>query len=571
MTFVLHALTGELSGQDVEVRTPLTVGRAEDCDLVLEERRLSRHHARFSLEGEHWFVEDLGSPNGTFVNQRRVTKAVLHPGDTVSMCKTTFKVGGGDAAPSADSQEPVPELVKAPHSALPPDLESMLAEDYFAALGLHEETLHDGESNPLATVLAKTRNFALLHEVTKAMQRQHDPQSMLTSVLSVVLKVTGAERGYVILVEPDGTQVVPVQVGTHCDGPATISQTVAQYVLRDRSSVLCLDAGADERFAQAESLFLQQTRALIAAPMLLQDQVLGALVLQSSHLAQRFTESDLDLLSVVASTVGVGLENLRLAEKRERTIAELEQAQAQLLATQQRLIQAEQMAALGRLASGIAHEVKNHLSPFMLATMIAKKYPEDAEIQDSAEIMLEAQQHILDLVNEVRAFAQGNQREHRPEPMDLAHVVQGILRFVRCDKALERARVELEAEAEPIVVLDPARFRQVLINLLRNAADAVPKDKRPHIRIRILEHQGHAYLDVIDNGRGIPEELADEVFTPFFSTKGEAGLGLGLDISRNIIRQHGGELGFSSQPGEGTTFRLRLPLADAEKALEPPA
>ncbi|CAN0592962.1 unnamed protein product, partial [Laminaria digitata] len=70
---------------------------------------------------------------------------------------------------------------------------------------------------------------------------------------------------------------------------------------------------------------------------------------------------------------------------------------------------------------------------------------------------------------------------------------------------------------------------------------------------------------------GIPAELADEVFTPFFSTKGEAGLGLGLDISRNIIRQHGGELGFSSQPGEGTTFRLRLPLADAEKALEPPA
>lgn len=561
MALLLRPLTGELTGQDLEISAPLVVGRADDCDLVLEDRRLSRHHARFFEESGAWFVEDLGSPNGTFVNQRRVRRAPLHPGDTVTLCKSTFQVAGpqGEAAPSP--QAPVPELVKPATLALPPDLDSMLAEDYFAALGLRHDTVHDGHADPMAAVLAKTRNFALLHEVTKAMQRQHDPQSMLTSVISVILKATGAERGYVILTEPDGSWVVAVDVGLHPDGPAVVSHTVAQYVLRDRSSILCSDASADERFAQAESLFLNQTRGLIAAPMLLQNQVLGALVLQSSHLGQRFSESDLDLVSVVASTVGVGLENLRLAQKREQTIAQLEQAQAQLLATQQRLIQSEQMAALGRLSSGIAHEVKNHLSPFMLATMIAKKYPADAEIQESAEIMLEAQQHILDLVNEVRAFAQGNQREHRPEPMELVMVVQRILRFVRCDKALERARVELEVEADPVVVLDPARFRQVLINLLRNAADAVEPGQRPHIRLRILEHQGHAYLDVIDNGRGIPKAQADQVFTPFFSTKGEAGLGLGLDISRNIVRQHGGELGFSSEPGQGTTFRLRLPLA----------
>ncbi len=561
MSFVLSALSGELAGQQVEVSTSVTVGRADDCELVLEERRLSRHHARFYEDAGRWFVEDLGSPNGTFVNQRRIKKTELRPGDTIRLCKSSFKVDG-EPEPGETVQVPAPQFVK-PRTGAAPDLESMVVEDYFSALGLQEETLHDSHANPVASLLEKTRNFALLHEVTKAMQRQHDPQAMLTSVLNVVLKVTGAERGYVILVEEDGTFTVPVEVGeSTISGPPSVSQTVAQYVLRDGASVMCSDAGADQRFADSESIFLSETRALIAAPMLLQEQVLGALVLQSSHLGQRFTEADVDLLAVVASTVGVGLQNLRLAQQREQTILELKQAQAQLLATQERLIQSEQMAALGRLSSGIAHEVKNHLSPFMLTNMIAKKYAEDTEIQEAAEIMQEAQQHILDLVNEVRAFAQGHEHEHCPEPMDLVSVVEGILRFVRCDKALARARLDFEFEAEPIVGLDSARFRQVMINLVKNAADAVPKGTRPHIRLRVQEFEGRAYLDVTDNGCGIPDDIAAKVFDPFFSTKGDNGLGLGLDISRNIIRQHGGELGFSSPPGQGTTFRIRLPLAE---------
>ena len=563
MSFALTARTGELAGQSVPVEGSLAVGRAEDCDLVLKERRLSRRHARFYEEGGRWYVEDLGSPNGTLVNQRRVRRCELRPGDTIVLCKSTFTVEGeaGTEDDRTDPPDPWPRLVKPPSPGAP-DLESMVAEDFFSALGLSDETLHDASEATLASLIQKTRSFALLHEVTKAMQRRHDPQAMLTSVLDVILKATGASRAYAVLVGDDGGLEVPVtrSLGPEDEqGPPTVSSTVAEHVLRDRASVLTTDATNDDRFAQAESLFLKQTRALMAAPMVIQDRVLGALVVQSSHLGRRFAEADLDLLSVVASTVGVGLHNLRLAERREETIRALEEAQAQLLATQERLIQAEQMAALGRLSSGIAHEVKNHLSPFLLANMVASKYADDAETQDAADLMLEAQQHILDLVNEIRAFARGSQSEHNPEPTDLVQVVQGVLRFVKCDKALARARIELEVEAEPVVALDAGRFRQVLINLLRNAADAAPEGQRPHVRVRVLEHGGFAYVDVIDNGRGIPAAIAGQVFEPFFSTKGDQGLGLGLDISRKIIRRHEGELGFSSEPGKGTTFRIRLP------------
>jgi signal transduction histidine kinase len=568
MSFALTALTGELSGRRIPVEGSLTVGRADDCDLVLTEKRLSRRHARFYEEAGRWFVEDLGSPNGTLVNERRVRKCELRPGDTIVLCKSTFKVTGESALEDdrTEPPDPGPRLVKP--AAARPDLESMVAEDFFSALGLSDDTLLDTSAASLTRLVHQTRSFALLHEITKAMQRRHDPQAMLTAVLDVIVKATGASRAYVVVVGEDGAFEVPVireadqtESEEAPRGPPVISSTVAEHVLRDRASVLTTDATTDDRFAQAESLFLNETRALMAAPMVILDRVLGALVVESSHLGRRFEEPDLDLLSVVGSTVGVGLDNLRLAQRREETIRALETAQAQLLATQERLIQAEQLAALGRLASGIAHEVKNHLSPFLLASMVAKKYAEDAEIQDAAELMMEAQQHILDLVNEVRDFARGSQSEHNPEPTDLVAVVQAILRFVKCDKALARAHIELEAEAAPVVSLDPGRFRQVLINLLRNAADAAPEGQRAQIRVRVLEHGGAAWVDVIDNGRGIPAAIAGQVFDPFFSTKGDKGLGLGLDISRKIIRRHGGELGFSSEPGRGTTFRIRLPVA----------
>jgi signal transduction histidine kinase len=109
------------------------------------------------------------------------------------------------------------------------------------------------------------------------------------------------------------------------------------------------------------------------------------------------------------------------------------------------------------------------------------------------------------------------------------------------------------------VNLDAKGFRQVLINLIRNAADALP-ETGGRIQIRIKRDGDRAYLHVADNGRGIPEEIQARIYEPFFTTKGERGLGLGLDISKKIIEAHQGELDFRSVPGKGTTFRVSFPV-----------
>lgn len=573
MQHFLYPLNGERENQAVPVQSELIVGRHETCDLSLSDRRLSRRHARFYIEEGQLFVEDLKSPNGTIVNGQRVNKTDLKNGDTIILGRTHFRVTSDPSGASPPARYQVrgpvitsdhrPQVIRPAKSALGPGLDNMLAKDYFSALGLGDETMLDASANRFESVLRQTRNFAILHEVSRAMQREHDPQQMLERVLEVILKVTKARLAYVALLDEDETlQVEVVRQSKGQGGQVTFSQTVAEQVLGKRCGVICADPTADARFQSSESLFLNDTRSLMAVPILVGNRVLGLIGVESSHLTEKFSENDLDLLSVVSSTVGVGLDNLKLAKKREQTILELEQAQAQLIAAQDRLVKSEQLAAIGRLATGIAHEVKNHLSPFMLADMIARKYPQDQEIQMAAEIMLEAQQHILDLVNEVRAFVSGDSSEYRMEPTDLCEVVDRVLRFMQCDKVVKKANVTLAKDSHPIVDLDAQAFRQVLINLIRNAADAVPEGKPGIIKIRIWEADQRAFVDVVDNGRGIPEELKPKIFEPFFSTKGKAGLGLGLDISRKIIVDHGGQLDFQSEPEAGTTFRIALPARE---------
>ncbi|MCK6549161.1 ATP-binding protein [Myxococcota bacterium] len=561
-----HAIRVSFEGAEdrtIEIERELVVGRSKDCGLSIADQRLSRQHARFYVEGGRLCVQDLGGPNGTTVNQRSLKGSTpLAAGDVVGLGKTKITVVAGDATRAkrfvrrTAEETHAPSLVKPVSDVLAPVLGTMRAEDYFRSLGLGEDTLHELRTDTLDVILRRTRDFAVLHEVSKAVQRETDPEQMLQRVLALLLEVTKADRGYAALLDARGELEVAASRSTTADA-GVLSHTVAEHVLERRLAIICLDASADERFRDAASLMLSATRSLMAVPIVVQARVLGLIQLESTHLGRPFDERDLDLLSVVACTAGVAIDNLRLLDAQARTIRELEAAQEKLLATQERLVRTEQLAAIGRLAAGLAHEVKNHLSPFALASMIAKKHPEDLQLQEVTEMMHEAQQHILDLVNQVRAFASGAESSRERTPQDLAEVVEGVLKFLRYDPAVKRVPVTFTKHAEPIVRLDPRSFRQVLINLVRNAADAVSPDGG-HIDVVVSAEPGLARVEVRDDGRGIPEELAERIFEPFFSTKGDHGLGLGLDISRKIVTDHGGRLFFTSKPGEGTTFVIEL-------------
>jgi signal transduction histidine kinase len=564
--YTLHVLSGELEGTSVSVLGELVVGRSSSCDLFIPDRRMSRRHARFYREGRDLFIEDLQSHNGTFVNGKRVARMQLFRADVVRIGASQFEVALTELStdPGHDTGQPTAHLIKPVTDVTSPDLDSMLAEDYFAALGLDGDAQRPRTAAELDFLLRQTRNFAVLHEVAKALQAGLERAAMLDRVLALVRKVLRADRGFVIRIDEQGSLqplVVQTREGSSRSptGQVRMSETVAEQVIRGRCGVITSDAAADERFSAAESVVLNDVRSLLAVPMLVGERVLGLIEVETTGMINGFSENDLDLMTVVASMVGAALQNLELAAQRERTIGELERAQRQLIEAQERLVRSEQMAAVGRIASGIAHEVKNHLAPLLLADMLRRQYPDDEDIQESTELMLEAQRRILSLVDEIRRFAMGTKSEIAMGLEDMSQVAASVIRFVRCDARVRAIVLDLEAPSSVIAEFDANRIRQVLINLIRNAADAVDP-ATGHVVVRVQAAAGQAIVEVQDNGRGIAPAEAARVFEPFFTTKGEHGLGLGLDISRAIVQAHGGELAHRPAPGGGTIFRITLPL-----------
>ncbi len=552
MELALFALGGELGDRRVPVDRELLVGRGDGCDLMIKDPRLSRRHARFYMESGRLYIEDLGSPNGTFVNQKRVKKEILRAGDIVSLGKTQIAIEPIKAieqASNESSDDTSPDLVKPIDQVVIPSLESLLTNETRAALIPDQQTLLDSRTMALERVARHSISFAVLHEIGKIVQTETEMRPMLAHTLDVVLTALDGDRAYVALLDetnrPNIESVRHRGISPSTRGGVTISHTLAHHIFSERAGVISSDVAEDERFRESASIAMSDARSLCAVPIVVQSRALGLLAVESGFLGRKFVESDLDLMSTISATVAVALANI---EKGTR-----------LRHAEEELRKAEQLAMIGRVAAGIAHEVKNHLSPFMLADMIAREYPNDQKIRSAAEVMLEAQQHILDLVNEIRAAASGNSTAREVEAQDLAAVTEGVFRFMQCDAKLKRVRkVQLNVKTRPIVWLNARSMRQVLVNLLRNAADAVVPD-RGLIQVEVSETEELGIVEVKDNGHGIPPEVAERIFEPFFSTKGDQGMGLGLDISRKLIVEQGGDIEFSAEPGGGTKFRVILP------------
>ncbi len=576
----LRAIAGDLQGQRYSIRNDVVLGRATACTIFVPDRRVSREHARVYMLGDQLMVDDLGSHNGTFVNEQKVQQTRLLPGDRLRVGSTVFLVEGpGNSENSAvvrvvsDVHPVEPRMVRQfEASSGPLNMAGLAAESLYTALGV-------GNTADIPDILRKTKHFAVLVEASRSLQNYSDLNATLPGLLDLVMQVLAADRMSLVLL--DDQQVLIPKVVREKPGkrPASapavqdevaldevaldevvLSKTVADMVLKQRCAVITADASADSRFVGSESVMISHVRSLAVVPVLVGNRLLGLIDAENRQSVNAFDESDLHLLSVLGSMIGVALDHFAVSTAREQAIAELRAAQAQLLATQERLVAAERMGVLGRLASGIAHEVKNHLGPFMLADMIASKYPNDEAIQDAAQLMLEAQQRIFDLVDELREFAGGVRSHAVIQPSNLVAVVRGVVRFVSCDRSVNAHEIQVRVLAEPVVPMDTGRIRQVLINLIRNAAEASQANSAP-IVITIEGDDEVAVVSVQDSGTGIPSEVQERIFEPFFTTKGDRGLGLGLDLSRQIVRAHGGSLTFATQAGVGTTFAMALPLA----------
>jgi signal transduction histidine kinase len=278
--------------------------------------------------------------------------------------------------------------------------------------------------------------------------------------------------------------------------------------------------------------------------------------------------------------------NKRLGENQAR----LEKADQDLQAAHERLVQSERLATIGQMSAKVSHEVRNPLSSISLNTELLedelKALPADRRAEAATLVAaIRSQVDVLGAVTEeYLRFARLPQP--RPEATALALVIEDLAQFVRGE--LRTRGIDLAvnvSDSLPVLHLDAGQIRQALLNLIRNAAEAMPQGGALTLSARRINPSNGQVVEsslpvnhsttrpvdasqewvevaVADTGIGVPQEVRERIFEPFFTTK-EDGTGLGLAIARQIVMDHGGRLACESTPGGGTTFRLILPVSEA--------
>jgi len=242
-----------------------------------------------------------------------------------------------------------------------------------------------------------------------------------------------------------------------------------------------------------------------------------------------------------------------------RDITERKRVEDELKAAQEQLIRAEKLAAIGQLASGVGHELRNPLGAIKNAALYVRRRIAKSELSATEPKVLEFLDLIdeeVDSANKVITDLLSFSRVAKPTVslVNAGSIIRGALSHVAVP-----GNVEVVTDVDPglpIVVVDAAQIQQVFINIILNALEAMPEGGRLEIRARNKAEL--VTVDFIDTGCGIPESVMGKIFDPLFTTKPK-GIGLGLAMSKSIMERHGGDIGVKSKEGKGTTFTLSLP------------
>src|SRR2546423_1552281 len=337
----------------------------------------------------------------------------------------------------------------------------------------------------------------------------------------------------------------------------------------------------ETQFAPAYQVCLYPLSASIRDEQALRWKIIafGFVVLGFGFAASLFVAKGLS--KPVEKIVAGSVENLTRRKQAEEdlreTNRELEKALAELRATQEQVIQQERLSAIGQMASGIAHDFNNTLTPILGFAELLLENPRlldnRAETRRCLEMLRTSAKDAASVVSRLREFYRPVETDEEFPVVDLAKIVQQAVSLTepkwrrRTQATGLTVEVLAEAKASPFVAGQESALREVLTNLIFNAVDAMPQGGRISLETSIEED--NAVVRVRDNGTGMTESVRQRCLEPFFSTKGERGTGLGLSMVYGIVDRHRGKLEIESAPGQGTTFIIRLPIADSSAMQNP--
>ena len=254
------------------------------------------------------------------------------------------------------------------------------------------------------------------------------------------------------------------------------------------------------------------------------------------------------------------------AEQARRHVEELSHYIAEQERIREQYAQIEKLSALGELASGVAHDFNNTLAGILGRAQLLMRTHDPEKLRRGLEIIARAAEDGANTVKRIQDFAR-QRRDHDFQPVSVDQLLLDVREITRprwkdsAAAAGVQITLDLRLRSSANVLGDGSELREVLVNMIFNAVDAMPRGGQ--LTLASEEEDGRVVLSVSDTGTGMTPEVSAKVFDPFFTTKGKAGMGLGLSVSYGIIRRHEGSVEVESEVGRGTTFRILLPTASA--------
>jgi len=420
--------------------------------------------------------------------------------------------------------------------------------------------------------LKRVRELSALHEIGQSMHTLN-LEEILELILKGVTQGIGFDRARLYLLDEEKKQLnCKVAVGIDKDKIQKISlpydaqDNILSRAIKEKRPFIVEDARRDPRVNKDLITFLD-VKSLAAVPLLSRQKVLGGIAADNLTSADHISEKKLQSLMIFANQAALALENALMYEELKAFSSQLEErvkkAVAELQQTQEQLMRSEKLATLGQLSAGIAHEIRNPLTSIkiLIHSLVDEEATPASREKDLAVIESEIER-VNKIIRQFLDFA-------RPRPpalqrLDLHKLLEDTLHLVAYE--LEAQGIILEKnfmDKNPYVAVDGEQMKQVFLNILLNAIQAMPQGGKLTVATfqENLPSLGEELVvSFRDSGEGIPPEIIEKIFEPFFSTK-EEGIGLGLPIGQRIIEEHKGKIRVESYPQKGTTFYVYLPLS----------
>ncbi|MDE0817132.1 MAG: FHA domain-containing protein [Pirellulaceae bacterium] len=552
--FSIHIIQGFDQGERLEISSKIVrIGRDSNNDLQVHDSEVSRFHAELQPEGDGFKVVDLGSSNGTFLNGERITSAALSSGDRVQLGKTHIVIKEHGTADASDRSGAV-------HFDDNTDVESQILESVvpqfsggilpvnvpLAAAG------EDGQSKSDADSLRS--HLQLMYQTTLAVSQTLNIDELLERVLTLVFEWVDADRACVLLLDQQTGELSPSLRKDREEVPKSdqlvISKRILDYVIDNGEGVVSTNASRDERWESSESIVDNKVNEAICVPLTGRYGVVGVIYIdtavpdQGAVLGQHvrvFTNEHLRMLVAIGHQTALAVEDTYYYRA---------------------MLQSEKLAAMGQTVTNIAHHIKNILQGIRGGGFVVEGglQTEDCEaIAEGWDIVKRNQDRISGLVMDMLSYSKD--RQPILESVSLRDIANEVVEMLGSRAAETGVSLQIDTPLDmDDVLIDAVGIHRALWNVITNGLDACMQVDDGIVRVSLGQCEANQFIRVADRGVGIEPGRIDKIFAPFVSDKGGRGTGLGLAVSRKILREHGGDLTVSSVIGEGSTFELSVPM-----------